>query len=188
LLSGKIRAIGVSNFSPGQMDRFGMVATLSTMQPPYNLFERGVEHDVLPHAFDHGITSLTYGALCRGLLSGRITAETKFSGDDLRKADPKFRESHLSQYVRAVSRLDDLARQRFGKRVIHLALRWVLDRRGVGAALWGARRPDQLDPLPDVFDFKLDKQTETEIDEIVREEVPFSIGPEFMAPPLEAMA
>src|SRR5246500_5436002 len=57
---GKIRAIGVSNFSPEQMARFEAVAPLHTIQPPYNLFEREIEHDVLPYAFNRGISALTY--------------------------------------------------------------------------------------------------------------------------------
>jgi aryl-alcohol dehydrogenase-like predicted oxidoreductase len=183
--AGKIRAIGVSNFSPAQMDEFMRYAALHTVQPPYNLFERGVEKDVLPYVEAHGLTSLTYGALCRGLLSGRMRAKTTFSGDDLRRSDPKFQPPRFAQYLSAVERLDELARTRFGKRVIHLALRWVLDRPGVGAALWGARRPDQVDALSGGLDFSLDPQTRVEIDRIVAEEVKDPVGPEFMAPPQE---
>src|SRR5271163_3658599 len=64
---GKIRAIGVSNFSVDQMERFRSVAPLHVLQSPYNLFERQIEKDVLPYCLKHGITTLGYGALCRGL-------------------------------------------------------------------------------------------------------------------------
>src|SRR5216684_8352548 len=87
---GKIRAIGVSNFSVGQMERFRRVAPLHVLQPPYNLFERGVETDLLPYCRKHGIAMLGYGALCRGLLSGRMQANTAFGGDDVRHSDTKF--------------------------------------------------------------------------------------------------
>jgi len=186
--AGKIRAIGVSNFSPAQMDDFARYAALHTVQPPYNLFERAAEKDVLPYAIAHDITSLTYGALCRGLLSGRMRADTTFTGDDLRRVDPKFQPPRFAQYLRAVERLDALAQARFGKHVIHLALRWVLDQPGVGAALWGARYPEQVDPIPEVFSFSLDAATKAEIDRIVAEEVPDPIGAEFMAPPEEVTA
>src|SRR4051794_39814165 len=83
--AGKIRAIGVSNFSPAQMDAFRKAAPLHTAQPPYNLFERVVERDVLPYCRERNIVTLAYGSLCRGLLSGRMTAQTQFAGDDLRK-------------------------------------------------------------------------------------------------------
>jgi aryl-alcohol dehydrogenase-like predicted oxidoreductase len=186
--AGLIRAVGVSNFSPAQLDEFAKFAPLHTVQPPYNLFERGIEHDVLPYVREHGLTALTYGALCRGLLSGKLRADTNFGGDDLRRVDPKFQPPRFAQYLRAVARLDELARTRFGKGVIHLALRWVLDQPGVGAALWGARRPDQLDALPGALGITLDDATKSEIDRIVTDEVPDPIGPEFMAPPLHAVA
>jgi len=181
--AGKIRAIGVSNFSPAQMDEFSRYAKLHTVQPPYNLFERAAEQDVLPYAESHGLTSLTYGALCRGLLSGAMKPDTTFSGDDLRRVDPKFQAPRYEQYLRAVARLDALAQAKFGKHVIELALRWVLDEPGVGAALWGARRPDQVDPISGIFDFHVDDTTKAEIDGIVAQEVTSPVGPEFMAPP-----
>src|ERR1700720_1324293 len=140
---GKIRAIGVSNFSVVQMERFRRVAPLHVLQPPYNLFERGIEADLLPYCQKNEIAMLGYGALCRGLLSGRMQADTAFDGDDLRRTDPKFRQPRFAQYVTAVRKLDRLARQRFGKRVVHLAVRWMLDQ-GITTALWGARHPDQL--------------------------------------------
>ena len=93
--AGKIRAIGVSNFSPAQMEAFRAVAPLHTAQPPYNLFEREAEADVLPYCAQHKIAVLAYGSLCRGLLSGRMKADTQFSGDDLRRSDPKFQAAAL---------------------------------------------------------------------------------------------
>ncbi len=102
--AGKIRAIGVSNFSPAQMVEFSRYAKLHTVQPPYNLFERAAEHDVLPYAASHGLTSLTYGALCRGLLSGAMKPDTTFSGDDLRRVDPKFQPPRFAQYPASAQR------------------------------------------------------------------------------------
>src|SRR5712692_2515448 len=127
LAQGKIRAIGVSNFSVLQMERFRRVAPLHVLQPPYNLFERGIETDLLPYCRENKIATFGYGALCRGLLSGRMRPDTVFDGDDLRRTDPKFREPRFAQYLTAVERLDQLAQQRFNKRAIHLAVRWMLD-------------------------------------------------------------
>jgi len=179
---GKIRAIGVSNFSADQMDRFCSVAPLHVLQPPYNLFERAVETDLLPYCRQHGIATLGYGALCRGLLSGRMRPDTKFDGDDLRRADPKFQAPRFAQYLAAVQQLDHLAKDRFGKRVIHLAIRWMLDQ-GVTAALWGARHPGQLDPVDQIAGWSLDSGAKAEVDRILRETVTDPVGPEFMAPP-----
>jgi len=179
---GKIRAIGVSNFSPDQMDAFRKAARLDTVQPPYNLFEREMEADVLPYAASTGLTLLTYGALCRGLLSGKVSKERAFEGDDLRQSDPKFQPGRVEAYLDAVDRLDALARERFGKSVLSLAVRWVLDQ-GPTIALWGARRPDQLDPIADVDGWSLDEETKSEIDRILSETVPEPLAPDFMAPP-----
>jgi aryl-alcohol dehydrogenase-like predicted oxidoreductase len=181
---GKIRAIGVSNYSPAQMERFRAVAPLHTVQPPYNLFEREIEADVLPYALKRGITAITYGAICRGLLSGTMRADREFSKDDLRKSsDPKFQAPHFAEYLDAAKRLDAYAREKFAKGVIHLAVRWLLDQPGVGVALWGARRPDQLSPIQEVSGWKLTENDFAAIDAILRESVPHPVGPEFMAPP-----
>jgi aryl-alcohol dehydrogenase-like predicted oxidoreductase len=179
---GKIRAIGVSNFSVAEIRRFRRVAPLDVVQPPYNLFERGIEADILPYCRAEGIATLCYGALCRGLLSGRMRMDTAFHGDDLRRQDPKFLPPRYGEYLAAVRRLDWLAQDRFGKRVIHLAVRWMLDQ-GASVALWGARRPDQIELIADVLGWSLDEDTRREIDRIIRELVRDPVGPEFMAPP-----
>jgi aryl-alcohol dehydrogenase-like predicted oxidoreductase len=181
--TGKIRAIGVSNFSPAQMTEFRKVAPLHTAQPPYNLFERAIEDDVLPYCRAQNIAVLAYGSLCRGLLSGAMSRSTRFAGDDLRKNDPKFREPRYEQYLAAVEKLDQFGQARFGKRVIHLAARWVLDRGEANIALWGARRADQLAPIADVVGWHIDKAAMDEIDRILKETISDPVGPEFMAPP-----
>ena len=178
---GRIRAVGVSNFSIEQMDQFRKVAPLHSLQPPYNLFERGIEDEVLPYCREHGIAVLGYGALCRGLLSGRMHSDTRFTGDDLRKSDPKFQPPRFQQYLAAVERLDRLANE-YGKSVIHLAVRWMLDQ-GAATALWGARHPGQLEPVGDVMGWSLDATARAEIDRLLHETVTDPVGPEFMAPP-----
>ena len=180
---GKIRAIGVSNYSLEQMNVFRYAAPLHSAQPPYNLFERGVEKDVLPYCRIQGISTLTYGSLCRGLLSGKMRADTEFYGDDVRKLDPKFQPPRYGQYLKAVARLDRFAQENYGKRVLELAIRWALDQPFVTVALWGARRPSQLMSIEDVGGWKLDLSALKAIDEIVRESITEPVGPEFMAPP-----
>jgi aryl-alcohol dehydrogenase-like predicted oxidoreductase len=182
---GKIRAIGVSNFSVEQMQQFRGVAPLHVLQSPYNLFERGIEADLLPYCRKNNIATFGYGALCRGLLSGRMRSDTAFAGDDLRRTDPKFQQPRFAQYLSAVQRLDRLAQKRFGEHVIQLAVRWMLDQ-GITTALWGARHPDQLQPVDEVTGWRLDASTEAEIDGILSETITDPVGPEFMAPPARA--
>ncbi len=179
---GKIRAIGVSNFSVAQIERFRRVAKLHIVQPPYNLFEREIEDELLPYCRKSNLATLTYGALCRGLLSGKLEEDAHFGGDDLRLTDPKFQPPRYSQYLAAVRRLDQFARHRYVKSVIHLAVRWLLDQ-GTTAALWGARHPGQLQPIDEVFGWSLDAAAKAEIDRILRNSITDPVGPEFMAPP-----
>jgi aryl-alcohol dehydrogenase-like predicted oxidoreductase len=179
---GKIRAIGVSNFSIAQIERFRRVAKLHVVQPPYNLFEREIEAELLPYCRKSNLATLTYGALCRGLLSGKSQEDAHFEGDDLRLTDPKFRPPRYAQYLAAVRRLDQFASERYGKRVIHLAVRWLLDQ-GATTALWGARHPGQLQPIDEVFGWSLDTAAKVEIDRILRESITDPVGPEFMTPP-----
>ena len=82
----------------------------------------------------------------------------------------------------AVERLAAFARERYGKTVLELAARWVLDRPGISVALWGAKRPEQLDAVAGVLGWKLDESAMAEIDRIVEESVPAPIGPEYLAP------
>jgi aryl-alcohol dehydrogenase-like predicted oxidoreductase len=181
--AGKVRAIGVSNFSPAQMEEFRKVAPLHTAQPPYNLFERAIEQNVVPYCRDRGIAVLAYGSLCRGLLSGSMSKSSGFTGDDLRKNDPKFLAPRFEQYLAAVEKLDQLAREHYDRRVIQLAVRWVLDRGERNIALWGARRAEQLAPIADVAGWHIDSSAMAEIDQILQETIRDPVGPEFMAPP-----
>ena len=178
---GKIRAIGVSNFSVAEMERFRQVAPLHVLQPPYNLFERGIEAEILPYCKANGIVTLGYGALCRGLLSGRMRADTIFHGDDLRRVDPKFQPPRFAQYLDAVRQIDEIAQQRFHRRVIQLAVRWMLDK-GIDVALWGGRRPNQLEAAFDVAGWSLDAVDREKLERIVNTAITDPVGPEFMAP------
>ena len=138
---------------------------------------------MLPYAAGARLTILSYGALCRGLLSGRMTAEAKFNGDDLRKVDPKFESKRYTQYLAAVGELKKLAHERFGKSVLALAIRWVLDQ-GPTIALWGARNPSQLDPIGDVEGWHIDAATKHDIDAILKRCIVDPVSPAFMAPPV----
>lgn len=188
LKAGKIRAIGVSNFNPAQCEAFRAVAPLASIQPPYNLFERGIDADLLPYAREHGLAMLCYGAICRGLLSGRMRPDTVFEGDDLRKADPKFQAPRFAQYLAAVDDLAALARSYYGKPVLALALRWVLQRHPRAIALWGARHPGQLAGIGDAFGWTISDADMAAIDAILAVRIADPVGPQFMAPPARAAA
>ena len=100
-----------------------------------------------------------------------------------RQTDPESRPPRSAQYLRSVAALDRFAREHYGKGMLALALRWVLDQPGVDVALWGARSPGQLGPLDAAMGWTLDEEAMLAIDAIVREHVTDPIGPDFMAPP-----
>jgi len=184
--AGKVRGLGVSNCSPAQMEAFRSVAPLFSNQPPYNIYERAIEAEVLPYCDAHGIATLAYSALCRSMLSGKVTAASRFT--DIRSADPKFQPPRLAQYAAASQALDAFARERYGKGVVELAVRWVLDRSPYTVALLGGHKPEQLLNIPDCLGWRLDAEGMAAIDAIVAEHVKDPIGPEYLTPAVRAQA
>jgi aryl-alcohol dehydrogenase-like predicted oxidoreductase len=167
---GKVRAIGVSNYTVEQMEAFRTAADLQLCQPPYNIFERGIEKDMMPYCRENEITLMTYGALCRGLLAGKMSPERSFRGDDLRKIDPKFQEPRFSQYLKAVDSIRGLAKDMYGKELPATAVRWVLDQ-GVEIAVWGGRRPHQMQPVKEVFGWSIDSEFKRQVEKIISETI-----------------
>lgn len=179
---GIIRAIGVSNYDVQQMEEFQKTAPIHTCQPPYNLFERGIEKDLIPYCKKNNITLITYGALCRGLLSGQMSKDREFNEGDLRKdTDPKFQGDTFEHHLEAVEKLKQYAKQKVGKDVLHLAVRWILDK-GIDAAIWGARKPSQV-TFREVFGWHLSQEQVSEIEAIIEDSVADPVSPAFMAPP-----
>jgi aryl-alcohol dehydrogenase-like predicted oxidoreductase len=179
---GKIRAIGVSNYLPAQMDEFRQAAPIHAVRTRYNLFERGIQNGVLRYARQHGTVILCHGVLCRGLLTGMITPATQFNRDDLRRSDPRFQEPRFSEYLAAVASLNRYARACYGLRVSDLAVRWVLDQANT-IALWDASQPEQLDSVGGAMGWKLDEMAKRHIENIIRHTVRHPIDPELIAPP-----
>ncbi len=187
--AGKIRAIGVSNFSVEQMQTCldvgaqHAVPLLDACQPPYNLFERAAETDILPFCHERHIGTLTYGALCRGLLSGRITKAMEFPKGDLRRADPKFKADKRANYLKAGARFQKIADQK-NCTVAQLAIAWVFQQPGVTCALVGARNAVQAEHNAKAMHVALEPEDCKSIDRILQIEIKTPVGPEFFAPSL----
>ncbi len=179
---GKIRAIGVSNFSVDQMEAFRKGGPLHVLQSPFNLFEDAIEKNELAYALKNKIAVLGYGSLCRGMLSGKMSKERHFKGDDLRKDDPKFQEPHFSEYLTCIARLQDWVKKKYNKPLIALAIRWSLDK-GIDVALWGGRKPEQMEGIDPIWGWKLTRQDFEEIDRIKRETLLTPLPQKMMAPP-----
>ncbi len=179
--AGKIRYVGLSNFNIHQIQACQQVAPLHSLQPPFNLFERDATGEILPFCQEHGIATLVYGGLCRGLLSGKFTGTETFPKGDLRRADPKFKPDRFKQYVKAVDELKKLALQ-YGHSVAQFALRWALQQPGVTTVIAGARTPAQVEDNAGVSGWEIEPEDLRQVDEIVGRFIKTSIGPEFMAP------
>ncbi|HEY0840071.1 MAG TPA: aldo/keto reductase [Vulgatibacter sp.] len=179
---GKLLFYGVSNFSADQLGEALAAGRPVVDQVPYNLFEREIEERTLPACRDAGVGVFAYGAICRGLLSGKFRADTTFAEGDLRRVDPKFQPPRFAQYLAAVDRLRPVAYAR-NKKLTQLAVRWILEQPGITAALWGARSPSQIEEAAGASGWRLSAGELEGIDRILREEVSAPVGPGFMAPP-----
>lgn len=181
LKEGKIRSIGVSNYSLDQVRAFRSKAPLSVVQPPYNIFERDADPIIHDCKKNH-IAVVGYSSLCRGLLTGLLKEDHEF--EDLRKNfDPKFRKPHFPQYLVCVGRLEQWALDKYKRSLTATAIRWSLDK-GVDVALWGARKPEELEPTVDILGWQLTQLDFEEIDKIISETITDPIGPQYMSPPL----
>ncbi len=168
---GKVRAVGACALAAAQVEALAARVPVAAVSAPYDLLERGIEAQLLPRCRAAGIPVIAYGALCRGLLSGRLSPETTFAGDDLRRTDPKFRAPRYHAYLAAAAELDAFAREAFGRTVLDLAVRWVLEQPGVSIALWSARHASHLDPIPGALGWSLGPDALARIEEIVRAHV-----------------
>jgi aryl-alcohol dehydrogenase-like predicted oxidoreductase len=172
---GLIRHVGVSNYSPTQIEEFSAVLPVETVQPAYHLFRRDIEADLLPYAAAHDIGVLAYGPLAHGLLGGTITEATTFGPGDWRAHSPAFTGAEYARNLRVVAELRAFA-GRHGATIAQLAVAWVLAHPAVQVAIVGARTPAHLAESLGAADLSLSQADLTEIDRITAAAVPFG-GP-----------
>ncbi len=177
---GKIRHIGVSNFSRAEIEECMRYGTIQSLQPPYNMFEREAEKELFPFCLENGIATLAYGGLCRGLLTGKFKGNEHFPKGDLRRADPKFKTDRLKKYVSAVDEIKPIAAS-YGKTPAQFALRWALQQPGVTCVIAGARTAKQAEDNVGVFGWKIKPEDLQKVDKILEAKID-PIKPDFMAP------
>jgi aryl-alcohol dehydrogenase-like predicted oxidoreductase len=165
---GKIRHVGVSNFDAEEMAEFSATLPVETLQPPYHLFRRDIEASILPYAAAHDIGVLAYGPLAHGLLSGRLTAETRFAPEDWRGRSAMFTGPEFASDLWAVAELDKLARAELGASVSQLAVAWTLANPAVHVAIVGTRHPGHVDEAIAAADLELGADLLAKVDSIVR--------------------
>jgi aryl-alcohol dehydrogenase-like predicted oxidoreductase len=143
---GKVRWIGVSNFSVQQLRRAQALAPVTSLQPPYSLVHREIEDQVLPYCLGAGIGAIVYSPMASGLLTGAMTREraAKLPRDDWRKSHPDFTEPNLSRNVALVERLREIA-ERHNRSAGEVAIAWTLHNPAVTGAIVGARNARQAE-------------------------------------------
>jgi aryl-alcohol dehydrogenase-like predicted oxidoreductase len=167
---GKVRHVGVSNFSVEQMEELSQALPVETVQPPYHLFRREIERDVLPYVHGRGIGVLVYGPLAHGLLGGAMSGDTTFPLDDWRSGSSLFQGETFRRNLEAVRKLSELAAER-GATVSQLAVAWTLAHPAVHAAIVGARSPDHIAESVGAADLRLRDQDLAQIEEIMSDSV-----------------
>jgi aryl-alcohol dehydrogenase-like predicted oxidoreductase len=159
---GKVRYLGVSNFSIEQMQRVSKIHPISSIQPPYNMIRRDIEKDITGYCKDNGIGIVAYSPMQLGLLTGKYDREKlkQLDPDDHRRQRPEFNEPAFSATVDMLKELEKIA-VADNKSVAQLAISWVLHNEAVTAAIVGARRSGQIGETAAAGDYLLtDRQLE----------------------------
>jgi aryl-alcohol dehydrogenase-like predicted oxidoreductase len=163
---GRIRHVGVSNFNVAAMAEFARTRPVETLQPPYHLFRREIEADVLPYAREHDIGVLAYGPLAHGLLSGTMDEDTTFAANDWRGQSSLFEGESFERNLRAVAELERFADGR-GHTVGQLAIAWTLANPAVNVAIVGSRSAEHIADSLGALDIRLSSEDLADIDRIM---------------------
>src|SRR6185437_8622866 len=153
---GKVRNIGVSNFSVAQMERISKIAPITSLQPPYSMLNRGVEKEILPYCKQHNIGVINYSPMVSGLLTGAMTKErmANLPQDDWRRNNARFQEPQLSRNLKLVELLREIG-SAHGRSPGEVAIAWTLNNPAITAAIVGARNAKQVDGIIGAATFRL---------------------------------
>ena len=142
---GKLRYIGVRNFSVEQMKQIQPIHRIASLQPPYSMLKRGAESDLLGYCAANQIGVVGYSPMQKGLLTGKFQDRLgHLAADDHRLNDQDFQNPRLKVHLELVERLRPIA-AKHGMSVAQLAIAWVLRRPEVTSAIVGARTPSQIE-------------------------------------------
>jgi aryl-alcohol dehydrogenase-like predicted oxidoreductase len=168
---GKVRWIGVSNFSISQMERASRIAPITSLQPPYSMINRGAQTELLPWCKERGIGVINYSPMMSGLLTGAMTKDriAAMPDDDFRKRTKNFQEPNLSRNLA----LADLLKQigaRHGVSAGVVAVAWTLHNSAVTAAIVGGRSAKQVEGVLPAATFRLSEEEFAEIERFIKEQ------------------
>jgi aryl-alcohol dehydrogenase-like predicted oxidoreductase len=168
--AGKVRYIGVSNFSVPQLRRAQTIAPLTSLQPPYSIVTREIENEILPFAVENNIGVIVYSPMSAGLLTGAMTRErvANFTTEDWRRNLPNFKEPLLSRNLKLVERLREIG-NRHGRTPGEVAIAWTLNHPAVTGAIVGFRSAKQVRGIVGAMDFRLTASEVLEIENALRQ-------------------
>jgi aryl-alcohol dehydrogenase-like predicted oxidoreductase len=150
---GKVRYVGVSNFSVELLERCRAIAPVQSLQPPYHMLKRDFEKDLLAYCTNHGIGVVAYSPMGSGLLTGKFDFD-KLANDDWRRKDPQFNEAGRQKVTTLLEKLGPIA-DRHNVSFGELAVSWVLRNKNVTSAIVGARKPWQIEEIASAADIVL---------------------------------
>jgi aryl-alcohol dehydrogenase-like predicted oxidoreductase len=162
---GRIRAIGVSNFTVEMIEMASRYGTVDVLQPPYNLIWRFIEEDALPYCLAHDIGIVTYSSLAQGLLTGTLRLNTPLRGDDQRARSVLWQPENYAKSLYTAERLRPIA-EKLGVSLAQLALSWLAAQPGVTSTLIGARTQDEIQEDASALDKELPAEALEAIQEI----------------------
>ncbi|NQU96925.1 MAG: aldo/keto reductase [Chloroflexi bacterium] len=169
--SGKIRYIGVSNFSAEQTKEAQACGPVTSSQPNYSLLFREAEESILPHCMDHGIGVMAYAPLGRGLLTGKYGAGHRFAEDDTRHDHYAFSAENRSRALAITGAMRNWVADR-GRDLAQFAIAWVLANPAVTCAIVGAKTPEQARHNAAAGDWRLSQADLAEIEELLANALP----------------
>ena len=169
---GKVRYLGVSNFSVPQMKRAENIAPITSLQPPYSIVTRAAESEILPFASQHNIGVIVYSPMSAGLLTGAMTRErvANFAAEDWRRNLPDFQEPLLSRNLKLVEHLRNIGNRR-GRTPGEVAIAWTLNNPAVTGAIVGFRSAQQVSGTIGAAEFRLSASEMTEIEDALKQEL-----------------
>ena len=141
---GKIKAIGVSNYTLGHLERAVKAGQIDAVQPCYNLYWRHIEKDLLPYCRKNDISVMTYSSIAQGLVTGKFTKDWEFAETDMRRTTiPLFKSPTFEMAIDATEKIKAIG-EKYGKSPVQTAINWVINKPGITSAIVGGKRPDQV--------------------------------------------
>jgi aryl-alcohol dehydrogenase-like predicted oxidoreductase len=177
--SGKIKYIGLCNFSLKELEQANSITEIASYQGLYNIFEQNVDRyhstpleyqagtQILPYTLKQGMAFLPYSPLMQGLLSGAVKKETEFAHDDVRKHNPRLNGEKRTSYLEIVNDLDSIAAD-YHITMAQLSLLWLIHQKGITSIIAGARKESHVVSNAETAELQDDPAINLAINEILK--------------------